>query len=234
MRGSILAFATDELEYGAASMTVVADAGTQVEVADQPKPVGWLAKVRQFSRRNPLGAAGALVILIMLVVAVLANVIAPYNPVANAFDQLHQPPSLEHWLGTDQFGRDVLSRLIYGARTALLVGFVASFVEPASARARRGERLFRRPGRLVFQRVLDVFMAFPLIILALAVIAIFGSGTQNVIVAITIPFSALRPGRALVGARHPRDAHIDAAPRQRLQPLPHHPAPYGVNVWRCS
>jgi peptide/nickel transport system permease protein len=170
-------------------MTVVADAGTQVEVADQPKPVGWLAKARQFSRRNPLGAAGALVILVMLVMAVLANVIAPYNPVANAFDQLHQPPSLEHWLGTDQFGRDVLSRLIYGARTALLVGFVASFVG-ASIGLVLGVASAYFGGRidLVFQRILDVFMAFPLIIMALAVIAIFGSGTQNVIVAITIPF----------------------------------------------
>jgi peptide/nickel transport system permease protein len=170
-------------------MTAVVDAGTQVELMDRPKPVRWLTKAGQFSRRNPLGAAGALVILIMLVVAVLADAIAPYDPVANAFDQLHQPPGLAHWFGTDQFGRDVLSRLIYGARTALLVGFASSFVGAiiglvlGVASAYFGGRL-----DLNFQRILDVFMAFPQIILALAMIAIFGSGAQNVIIAITIPF----------------------------------------------
>ncbi|HEY1361179.1 MAG TPA: ABC transporter permease [Xanthobacteraceae bacterium] len=170
-------------------MTAVGNTTVPVEAAGRPKSAGWLAQARQFSRRNPLGAAGALVIFIMIFVAVFAEAIAPYDPVANAFDQLHEPPSLEHWFGTDQFGRDVLSRLIYGARTALLVGFVSSFVGAlvglvlGVASAYFGGRV-----DLIFQRILDVFMAFPLIILALAMIAIFGGGAQNVIIAIVIPF----------------------------------------------
>jgi peptide/nickel transport system permease protein len=170
-------------------MTIVADARVDIEVPERKQAAGLLARAWQFSRRNPLGAAGALVIIVMFVVAAFADVIAPYDPVANAFDRMHQAPDLEHLFGTDQFGRDVLSRLIYGARTALLVGFVSSFVG-ASIGLVLGVASAYFGGRidLVFQRVLDVFMAFPLIIMALAVIAVFGSGAQNVIIAITIPF----------------------------------------------
>jgi peptide/nickel transport system permease protein len=170
-------------------MTVVADLSDEIEVPDRSGSFRWLAKIGQFSRRNPLGAAGALVILIMFVVALLADQIAPYDPVANAFDRLHLPPGAENWLGTDQFGRDVLSRLIYGARTALLVGFASSIVGASIGLVLGvGSAYFGGRIDLIFQRVLDVFMAFPLIILALAVISIFGTGAQNVIIAITIPF----------------------------------------------
>jgi peptide/nickel transport system permease protein len=170
-------------------MTVAADARTEIELTDDARPRSWLTIAKHFAYRNPLGAAGGLVIVVMILVAMFADVIAPYNPVANSFDRLHQPPSLENLFGTDQFGRDVFSRIVYGARTALLVGFVSAFVGAfiglvlGVASAYFGGRT-----DLIFQRVLDVFMAFPIIILALAVIAIFGTGTQNVIIAITIPF----------------------------------------------
>jgi peptide/nickel transport system permease protein len=170
-------------------MTIVADARTDLELVDRGESPGWLTRIRQFARRNPLGAAGALVIIVMFLLAAFADVIAPYNPVANAYDRLHSPPSLENWFGTDQFGRDVFSRIVYGARTALLVGFVSAFVG-ASIGLVLGVASAYFGGKvdLIFQRVLDVFMAFPLIIMALAVIAIFGTGAQNVIIAITIPF----------------------------------------------
>jgi peptide/nickel transport system permease protein len=170
-------------------MTVVAEARIEVEEPDRTENGGWLAKIWQFSVRNPLGTAGALVILVMFVAAIFADVIAPYDPVANAFDLMHLPPSAEHWFGTDQFGRDVFSRIVYGARTALLVGFASSCIG-ASIGLVLGVASAYFGGRidLIFQRVLDIFMAFPLIILALAVISIFGSGAQNVIIAITIPF----------------------------------------------
>jgi peptide/nickel transport system permease protein len=170
-------------------MTIVADA-RDIELADSPRPpIGWVAKTRGFARRNPLGAAGALVIIVMFILAALADLIAPYNPLANAYDRLHSPPSLENWFGTDQFGRDVFSRIVYGSRTALLVGFVSSVVG-ASIGLVLGVASAYFGGKvdLIFQRVLDVFMAFPLIIMALAVIAIFGTGAENVIIAITIPF----------------------------------------------
>ena len=149
----------------------------------------WGAVALDLARRKPLGAAGAGIVLIMMVTALLADVIAPYDPVANAFDRMHLAPSAAHWLGTDQFGRDLLSRIIYGSRTALLVGFVSAGIGGTVglvlgvASAYFGGRF-----DLIFQRLMDIFMAFPLIIMALAVVSIFGTGAQNVIIAITIPF----------------------------------------------
>jgi peptide/nickel transport system permease protein len=169
-------------------MTITADLET-IELVEERKPRSALSIVGRFARRNPLGAAGAVVVVIMLLVALLADVIAPYNPVANAFDRLHEPPSWANWFGTDQFGRDVFSRIVYGARTALLVGFVSAFVGATLGLVLGvGSAYFGGRIDLVFQRILDIFMAFPLIIMALAVIAIFGTGAQNVIIAITIPF----------------------------------------------
>ena len=81
-----------------------------------------------FARHRTLGAAGAVVILFMILIALLAGVIAPHDPLETSFlDQL-KPPSPNYLLGTDAFGRDVLSRLIYGSRTALKIGFGAAFV----------------------------------------------------------------------------------------------------------
>ncbi|HEY4747391.1 MAG TPA: ABC transporter permease, partial [Steroidobacteraceae bacterium] len=104
------------------------------------------------------------------------------------FAAMTEPPSAAHWLGTDQFGRDLLSRIIYGARTALIIGFVSAFVGGfAGLVLGVGSAYFGGVIDLVLQRVMDVLMAFPLIIMALAVVAIFGTGVQNVIVAITVP-----------------------------------------------
>jgi peptide/nickel transport system permease protein len=140
-------------------------------------------------RQKPLGASGAFIVLFMLVVALLAEVMAPYDPVRNAFDQMHMAPSAAHWFGTDQFGRDILSRIIYGARTALLVGLASSLIG-SSLGLVLGVSSAYFGGRfdLIFQRIMDIFMAFPLIIMALAVVSIFGTGTEKVILAITIPF----------------------------------------------
>ena len=140
-------------------------------------------------RRQPLGAAGAFIVIIMILMAASAEFIAPYDPIVNDFANMLLAPGAEYWLGTDEFGRDILSRLIYGARTALFVGFSCAFVG-ATAGLVLGvaSAYFGGTFDLIFQRVMDVFMAFPLIILALAVVSILGPGIQNVIIAITIPF----------------------------------------------
>ena len=99
-----------------------------------------------------------------------------------------EAPSWAHWLGTDQFGRDLLSRIIFGARTALIVGLTSAFVGGfAGLVLGVGSAYFGGLIDLVLQRIFDVVMAFPLIIMALAVVSIFGTGVHNVIVAITIP-----------------------------------------------
>ena len=149
---------------------------------------GFLTQAAEFCRTQPLGAIGAGIILLMLVVGALAPLLAPYNPVANSFSSMLSPPSMQHWLGTDAFGRDVLSRLIYGSRTALLVGFGAS-VLGATLGAVIGVASAYFGGRidLYTQRVMDIFLSFPLIVLALALVAILGNSLPNLITAIMIP-----------------------------------------------
>ena len=157
---------------------------------------GWGEAIRDFCLRRPLGAAGAAIIALMLVVAVLAPLISRYDPVINDFGAMLAAPSRAHWLGTDAFGRDVLSRLIYGSRTALLVGFGAS-VLGATLGAVLGVASAYFGGRvdLYLQRVMDIFLSFPLIILALALVAILGNSIPNLIMAIMIP---MIPRSALV------------------------------------
>ena len=114
--------------------------------------------------------------------------IAPYDPEENDFNAMMQAPSWVHLLGTDQLGRDIFSRLVFGARTALIVGFSAAFMGGGLGLVLGvSSAYFGGWFDLVFQRVLDVLMAFPLIILALAVVSVLGAGVQNVILAITIP-----------------------------------------------
>lgn len=159
----------------------------ELAAADRPKR-SVAAHCLNFARRQPIGAAGMIVVLVMLLLALFADLIAPYSPTANDFAAMTEPPSAAHWLGTDQFGRDVFTRIIYGARTAMLVGFISAFVGGFVGLVLGvGSAYFGGWIDLVFQRVMDVLMSFPLIILALAVVAIFGTGVQNVIIAITIP-----------------------------------------------
>lgn len=149
---------------------------------------GWVKALSHFARRRTLGFAGGLVVVVMLLAAALAPVVAPYDPVETSFlDQL-KPPSGEHWLGTDPFGRDVFTRLLYGARTALLVGFTVSLVG-CSLGAILGliGAYFGGKTDLLLERFMDVLISFPLIILAVAVVAALGTGILNVILAITIP-----------------------------------------------
>ncbi|HEU4352123.1 MAG TPA: ABC transporter permease [Burkholderiales bacterium] len=148
----------------------------------------WISAVVDFVRRRPLGAIGGVIILIMVVLAATAGWIAPYDPLETDYAAMISAPSAVHWLGTDAFGRDVLSRIIYGSRTALLVGLGASLLGAVLgsligvASAYFGGRV-----DLIVQRIMDVFFAFPVIILALAVVAVLGTGPENVILAIATP-----------------------------------------------
>jgi len=148
----------------------------------------WRAAIADFVRHRPLGAAGGAIILVTMVLAVMAGLIAPYDPLANDYAAMLAPPSAAHWLGTDAYGRDVLSRIIFGSRTAMTVGLGASIIG-ATLGSLIGVVSAYFGGRvdLLVQRVMDVFFAFPVIILALAVVAILGTGAGNVILAIATP-----------------------------------------------
>jgi peptide/nickel transport system permease protein len=153
-----------------------------------PAQRGWLAIALEFCRRRPLGAVGAAIIVVMFVVALAAPVLAPYDPQLVDFAAMLARPSPAHWLGTDSFGRDVMSRLIYGSRTALIVGFVSAFVGATlGAVLGVGSAYFGGRVDLYMQRLMDIFISFPLIILALALVAILGNSIPNLITAITVP-----------------------------------------------
>src|SRR5437870_2060853 len=149
---------------------------------------GWAGVALHFTRRRPLGAAGALIIVIMLLAATLAGLISPYDPLTTDYAAMLQAPSAAHWFGTDSFGRDVLSRIIYGARTALWVGFSSSFVGATlGAIIGVASAYFGGKVDLIVQRFMDLLLSFPLIVLALVVVAVLGTGTVNVILAIMVP-----------------------------------------------
>jgi peptide/nickel transport system permease protein len=147
----------------------------------------WEA-LSKFVRTQPLGTAGAVVILLMILTAVLADIIAPYDAYEINQSLQFKPPNLAHWFGTDEFGRDVFTRMIYGARIALLIGFAASFFG-ATAGAVVGGISAYVGGKtdLVLQRLMDIMLAFPLLVLALAIVAVLGRSIPNLIVAIAIP-----------------------------------------------
>ena len=148
----------------------------------------WLETTFRFTRQRPLGAVGAAIIGIMIAAAVLAGFVAPYDPLATDYATMLQAPSSFHWFGTDSFGRDVLTRIIYGSRTALWIGFASSFLG-ATLGALIGVTSAYFGGKidLVLQRFMDLLLSFPLIILALVVVSLMGSGMTNVIFAITVP-----------------------------------------------
>lgn len=148
----------------------------------------WPEQVSGFVRAKPLGAAGAVIILAMLLVALLAHALAPYDPYLADYGAQFARPGADHWFGTDEFGRDVLSRIMYGARIALFVGFAASFAG-CSLGAALGVVSAYCGGKvdLLLERVMDVLLAFPQLILALAVASILGPAVPNVVIAVAIP-----------------------------------------------
>lgn len=170
-------------------MTIITNTSGEFRLEELPERPGFLKATLTLARKQPLGAFGAALVLVIVVAGVFAPVITPHDPVRIAFEDMLVPPGPEFLLGTDQFGRDILTRLLYGAQTALFVGFTAAFLG-ATVGLVLGVTSAYLGGwfDLVFQRVMDVFQAFPLIILALAIVSIFGPSVQNVIIAITIPF----------------------------------------------
>ena len=151
------------------------------------------AAFAHFCRQQPLGAISFIIISAMLIAGIFCEWVAPYDPLAIDFASLLAAPSWDHWCGTDAYGRDICSRLIYGSRTALVIGFTSSFVG-SSVGAILGIASAYFGGRIDnwIQRAVDILLAFPIIVLALVVVAAFGKllleGIDvNLILAIAIP-----------------------------------------------
>ena len=130
-----------------------------------------------------------LVVVIFILVAAFAPWLAPYDPLAQSILAINQNPSAAHWLGTDQFGRDVLSRMIYGSRNSLIFGFIS----PVLA-AIFGTLLGVTAGYFggitdrIISRLIDLLLAFPELLLAIIIAAVLGGGFWNIIAVITVAF----------------------------------------------
>ena len=149
---------------------------------------GLVAAVVRFARKKPLGAAGGVLMLVMLVTAVFADVLQTHDPIATNAAYTLGAPNAEHWLGTDHLGRDIYSRIVHGARVSLVVG-VASTLLGSVLGGIIGLLSGYVGGKsdLVTQRVLDILQGLPLLVLALVMSAALGPAIHNVIIAISIP-----------------------------------------------
>lgn len=148
---------------------------------------GTSHRVRRELMRNPLALAGALFLLAVILVGILAPIIAPHSPTDQDILARLQRPTSTHWLGTDELGRDELSRLIYGARTSLFIGFVGT-----AAGVVLGTILGLAAGFFggwldtLSMRLIDIMYAFPGILLAILIVAVMGPGLFNLVVALAI------------------------------------------------
>jgi ABC-type dipeptide/oligopeptide/nickel transport system permease subunit len=153
---------------------------------------GVTSQVSRFAKQNPFGFAAGLFLVAVVIVAIAAPVVAPYPPSDGDFQFVRKAPSAQHLLGTDVLGRDILSRVIHGGRTTLIVAFAAVFAGTTLG-ALFGLVSASLGGKfdLGVQRVLDVLQAFPDLTLALLLAAALGPGLDTVIIAIAatkIPF----------------------------------------------
>lgn len=158
---------------------------THVLAPEEPR----FGLLRSIILGQPSTILATIIIAVFLAIAVLAPAIAPYDPLAQSYLAINSYPSAEHWLGTDQFGRDVLSRLIFGSRNSLIFGLIS----PTLA-ALVGTALGVAAGyfggmidRLV-TRIIDLLLAFPELLLAIMIAAVLGGGFWNVVAVITIAF----------------------------------------------
>ena len=140
----------------------------------------------RWARRHPGIAAGGLLLVLIVLAAVLAPLLFTVDPTALAPARRTRPPSAEHWFGTDMLGRDVYSRVVYGARVSLIVGFAVAALASAIGLAIGVVAGFVRWLDNVVMRAMDGLMSVPPILLAIALMALTRGSVQNVIIAITI------------------------------------------------
>lgn len=158
----------------------------------QPPPAGDPAGYRPASilrrlLRHRAAVLGGSIVLLIVLMALLADVIAPYDPIRGRLADMLQPPSRAHWMGTDEQGRDILSRIIHGSRISLTVGLVAVGISLTTGTVIGAvSAYFGGWPDLVIMRVIDILLAFPSILLAIAITAILGPSLTNAMVAVGI------------------------------------------------
>jgi peptide/nickel transport system permease protein len=156
------------------------------ELADVLPPIRHRGRVMTFARRHPTILLGGVLLAMMVLIAILAPYLGTVDPTALAPARRIREPSLNHWFGTDMLGRDVYSRVIYGSRISLIVGFAVAAAASAIGTFVGLISGFVRPIDAVLMRVMDGLMSIPSILLAIALMALWGASVQNVVIAITI------------------------------------------------
>lgn len=139
-----------------------------------------------FARHKPLGMVGGVIVLLLILVAITAPLISPYDPLEVNSKSMLEPPSGAHLFGTDQAGRDVLSRVMWGARVALWVGIVSVGIGTAAGIFFGLPSYWAGAFDLAIQRVMDGMLSFPTLILAITLVAVLGPGITNAMIAIGI------------------------------------------------
>jgi peptide/nickel transport system permease protein len=168
-------------------MTVV-ESGTPIAVTVPEAGGGDLGEARPFRKdvwkrfkRNRLAMFGLVFLVLLVLVAIFAPVVAPYG-ITERTDQFRKPPSADHWFGTDDIGRDVFSRVVYGARVSLRIGFIATFILVVIGLALGAlAGFFGGVIDTVIARLVDVFLAIPYIVLAVAIASVLGRSENSII-----------------------------------------------------
>ena len=170
-------------------------AGAHARVA-RTRPSGnplvrLLAATWDFARRKPLGAVGAVIVVAMLLMAVFAERIAHHDYDETIRGARMKPPSADYWLGTDNLSRDMWSRVVYGARVSITVGFATIVLGTLVATAIGvSSGYFGGAYDIVVQRIVDAWMSFPFFVIALSVMSVLGPGLLNVILSIAVVVAA--------------------------------------------
>ena len=154
----------------------------------RPPDNPWIKAFRRLLR-NRAAAAGVIIILLFLLIGILADVISPYDPIKVDFAAVRQAPTLQHLMGTDKQGRDILSRIIYGTRLSMSIGFLSQIMAVTIGTILGSVAgYYGGKADTLIMRITDVFYAFPSLLFIIILMAAFGRGFVNLLVAIT--FSA--------------------------------------------
>ena len=147
-----------------------------------------LTTVGRFFRRKPLGAAGGVLMVLMVLTAVFADPLSTHDPIATDAATTLAPPGADHWLGTDHLGRDIYSRIVHGTRVSLIVGLLSTLLGSVFGGViGLVSAYFGGKTDLITQRFLDILQGLPLLVLALVMSAALGPSVENVVIAISIP-----------------------------------------------
>jgi len=178
----------------------VSQSNSAVERARSVAGAQALMACARFARRKPLGALGAVIVAALLIMAVFAERLAPYDYDETTRGARMKPPSAAHWLGTDNLSRDMWSRIVYGARVSVTVGVATVGLAVLLATAVGvSSGYFGGAYDLVVQRVVDAWLSFPYLVIVLSVMAVLGPGLLNVVLSLAVIIAAVN-SRVIRGA----------------------------------